>query len=202
MTAKRCFDFLGSLILIIFLAPVMLSASIIAVVVMGRPIIFSQQRPGKNEKLFTLYKFRTMNNDVDKQGNLLSDEQRITKFGRFLRKTSIDELPQLFCVLRGDISLVGPRPLLIDYLALYSREQHRRHDVLPGITGFAQVNGRNGLTWEEKFSMDVWYVDHRTFWLDMKILLLTVWKVIKQENTSPADSETVSPFAGSGKSTT
>ena len=165
---------------------------------MGRPIIFTQQRPGLSGKPFTIYKFRTMNDERDAQGNLLPDEQRLTRFGKFLRKTSLDELPELFNVLKGDMSLVGPRPLLMEYLPLYSAEQARRHEVKPGITGWAQINGRNTLAWEDKFNLDVWYVDHLSFWLDVKILFITLLKVFKREGISQDGQATVEKFRGNG----
>lgn len=167
-------------------------------IVHGKPVLFRQNRPGYQSSLFTVYKFRTMNNARDKQGNLLPDEQRLTRLGRFLRSSSLDELPELFNVLRGEMSLVGPRPLFKHYLERYSPEQARRHEVLPGITGWAQVNGRNALDWEEKFRLDVWYVDNWSFGLDLKILLLTLWKVIKREGISQPGHATAEEFMGSG----
>ncbi len=167
----------------------------------GAPVLFKQARPGRGGKIFTLYKFRTMRNDVDKQGNPLPDAERLTPWGRFLRSTSLDELPELFNVLRGEMSLVGPRPLLVEYLPRYTPEQARRHEVLPGITGWAQINGRNALTWEEKFRLDVWYVDHWSLWLDVKILALTVWKVLRREGINAPGSETAEPFLGSSEQT-
>lgn len=161
----------------------------------GRPF-FTQQRPGKNGKIIKLIKFRTMRDAFDKNGNQLPDKYRITKVGRFIRSVSIDELPQLINVLKGDMSLVGPRPLLIDYLPLYSPEQARRHEVRPGITGWAQVNGRNTLSWEEKFAMDVWYVNNLSLLLDIRILLLTIVKVLKREGINAAEAGTMSPFTG------
>ncbi len=167
----------------------------------GAPVLFKQARPGRGGKIFTLYKFRTMRNDVDKHGNPLPDAERLTPWGRFLRSTSLDELPELFNVLRGEMSLVGPRPLLVEYLPRYTPEQARRHEVLPGITGWAQINGRNALTWEEKFRLDVWYVDHWSLWLDVKILALTVWKVLRREGINAPGSETAEPFLGSSEQT-
>lgn len=164
--------------------------------VIGSPILFTQVRPGLNGKLFTLYKFRSMSNQMDNQGDLLPDHLRLTSFGKFLRKFSLDELPQLINVLKGDLSLVGPRPLLNEYLPLYTEEQAKRHLVKPGITGWAQVNGRNALTWEEKFRLDVWYVHHRTFLLDIKILFLTAMKVLQSEGINQAGSATVEKFKG------
>ncbi len=164
---------------------------------MGRPVLFKQQRPGLHGEIFSIYKFRTMTNNRDNEGNLLPNDQRITKLGRFLRKLSLDELPQLFNVLKGDISLVGPRPLLVEYLDHYTPEQARRHDVKPGITGWAQVNGRNAITWEEKFKYDVWYVDNQSILLDLKILFLTVVKVFKREGINSANEQFVEKFKGS-----
>lgn len=165
---------------------------------MGRPVLFKQQRPGLHGKIFSINKFRTMTNAKDEQGNLLPNDQRITKLGQFLRKLSLDELPQLFNVLKGDLSLVGPRPLLVEYLDLYTPEQARRHDVKPGITGWAQVNGRNAITWEEKFKHDVWYVDNQSFWLDLKILLMTALKVIKSDGVNKSENVTMEKFKGTG----
>jgi len=164
---------------------------------LGKPIIFTQVRPGLASRPFKMIKFRTMNNQCDTDGNLLPDAQRLTSFGRFLRSTSLDELPELWNVIKGDMSLVGPRPLLMEYLPLYSPEQARRHEVRPGITGWAQVNGRNALSWEEKFKLDVWYVDNRTFWLDLKILLMTVKKVFVRDGISADGEATMSKFQGS-----
>ncbi len=163
---------------------------------LGSPILFRQQRPGLHGKPFTLLKFRTMTDARDADGNLLPDEKRLTRFGQFLRRTSLDELPELFNVLRGDMSLVGPRPLLMHYLDLYTPEQARRHEVKPGITGWAQINGRNALSWEEKFELDVWYVDHVSLWLDLKILALTVWKVLRREGISQEGHATMAQFTG------
>lgn len=163
---------------------------------LGSPIIFKQQRPGLHGKPFYLYKFRTMTDERDEKGELFPDHVRLTPFGQFLRKYSLDELPQLFNVLKGDISLVGPRPLLMEYLELYTPEQARRHEVKPGITGWAQVNGRNAISWEEKFKLDVWYVDHQSFWLDLKILFLTVLKVLRSEGISQQGHVTMEKFTG------
>lgn len=194
---KRLMDILVSLIaIIIFLTPIIIIALYI-LLRMDSPIIFKQKRPGLKGKPFYIYKFRTMTNETDKNGNLLSNEDRITKLGEILRKLSLDELPQLFNVLKGDISLVGPRPLLMEYLPLYNKEQARRHDVKPGITGWAQVNGRNAISWEDRFELDVWYVDNQSFWLDVKILFLTVLKVFKRENINPDDKKFVDKFKGS-----
>ena len=193
---KRLFDLLLTSLALVLLSPVMLVVSILIAIKLGFPILFRQSRPGYQEEIFTIYKFRTMRNAADAEGNDLPDEQRLTKFGKFLRSTSLDELPELFNVVKGDMSLVGPRPLLIQYLPLYNAEQARRHDVLPGITGWAQVNGRNALTWQEKFEFDVWYVDHWTFWLDLKILALSLGKVLKREGISQPGQATAEPFQG------
>lgn len=174
----------------------MLATAILVRYKLGSPILFKQQRPGLHGKPFYLYKFRTMTDERDENGKLLPDHLRLTSFGKFLRKYSLDELPQLFNVLKGDISLVGPRPLLMEYLELYTPEQARRHEVKPGITGWAQVNGRNAISWEEKFKLDVWYVDNRTFWLDIKILFLTVIKVLKKEGINQSEYVTMEKFAG------
>ena len=194
---KRIFDLIVSIILLlIFIIPILL-ISIVVLISMGSPILFKQKRPGLHGKPFYIYKFRRMTNETDEHGNVLPTEQRITKLGKVLRKLSLDELPQLFNVLKGDISLVGPRPLLMEYLPLYNEEQARRHEVKPGITGWAQVNGRNAITWEERFELDVWYVDNQSFWLDIKILLLTVLKVFKREGINPEDKQFVEKFQGS-----
>lgn len=194
---KRIFDLIVSItLLFIFIIPILL-ISIVVLIRMGSPILFKQKRPGLHGKPFYIYKFRTMTNETDEHGNLLPNEQRITKLGKVLRKLSLDELPQLFNVLKGDISLVGPRPLLMEYLPLYNEEQARRHEVKPGITGWAQVNGRNAITWEERFELDVWYVDNQSFWLDIKILFLTVLKVFKREGINPEDKQFVDKFRGS-----
>ncbi|UQZ85705.1 putative sugar transferase EpsL [Paenibacillus konkukensis] len=194
---KRMLDVVTAAVLLVFLS---LLIGVVAVLVrwkLGSPVVFRQQRPGLHGKPFMLYKFRTMNDAKDRDGNLLPDSIRLTPFGQFLRKYSLDELLQLVNVLKGDLSLVGPRPLLMDYLPLYTQEQSRRHDVRPGITGWAQVNGRNGISWEEKFKLDVWYVDHRSFALDLKILALTFLKVVKSEGISHANHVTMERFSGS-----
>ncbi|WP_252502003.1 sugar transferase [Sporosarcina sp. Marseille-Q4943] len=198
---KRVFDFSVSLIAILLLSPVFVAIALLVRWKIGTPVLFKQKRPGLNEVPFYIYKFRSMTNDTDQTGKLLPNEQRITKFGRLLRKTSLDELPQLFNVLKGDISLVGPRPLLMDYLDLYSPEQSRRHHVLPGITGWAQINGRNAISWEEKFEYDVWYVDNHSIWLDIKILLLTMKKVFKSEGVNKSENITMDKFKGSDHKT-
>jgi sugar transferase EpsL len=177
--------------------PVMVTVGILVSRKLGTPIIFKQLRPGLNEKPFYIYKFRTMTDERDSEGGLLPDANRLTSFGKFLRKYSLDELPQFFNVLKGELSLVGPRPLLMEYLPLYTNEQAKRHQVKPGITGWAQVNGRNGLTWDEKFELDLWYVEHQSFLLDLKILYLTLIKVIKSEGIQNEGHATMPVFTGS-----
>jgi sugar transferase EpsL len=181
MMLKRVFDIIVAISSLLILLPVLAVVAVAIYVKMGRPIIFSQIRPGIHGAPFKMFKFRTMLQSTDKTGALLSDEMRLTRFGKFLRSTSLDELPELWNVLKGDMSLVGPRPLLMEYLPLYSAEQARRHEVKPGITGWAQVNGRNALSWDEKFVLDVWYVDNQTFFLDAKILCKTILKVLSRE---------------------
>ena len=194
---KRLFDFILALFLIILFSPIYLIVSILILVKMGSPILFKQQRPGLNEKIFGIYKFRTMTNEKDKNGELLSDEKRLLGVGKFIRSTSLDELPQIFNVLKGEMSFVGPRPLLIEYLPLYNEEQKRRHNVKPGITGWAQVNGRNAISWEQKFEYDVWYVQNQSFLLDMKILWMTFLKVVKRSDISSDTAVTMEKFKGS-----
>ncbi len=194
--SKRIFDLVLTVIALVLLSPILAVLALLVWYFHGRPILFRQVRPGYLGKPFMLYKFRSMTNARDAQGNLLPDDQRLTRFGRFLRAFSLDELPELFNVLRGEMSLVGPRPLLMRYLPRYSAEQMRRHEVLPGITGWAQVNGRNALTWPQKFSLDVWYVDHRSLWLDVKILVLTVWKVLKREGIDQEGHISAGEFMG------
>ena len=194
---KRCFDILVSAAGLILLSPLLLILALLVRVNLGSPVFFRQERPGLHEKIFRLYKFRSMRDAMDKNGNELPDEQRLGRFGRLLRASSLDELPELFNVLKGEMSLVGPRPLLVKYLPLYNAEQHRRHDVLPGITGWAQTHGRNAISWEEKFKLDVWYVDHWTPWLDLKILFLTVKKVFIREGISSENQATTEEFKGS-----
>ena len=196
-TIKRIFDVTVSALGLILLSPLLLILAILVRINLGAPVFFRQERPGLNEKIFMLYKFRSMKNALDSKGNLLPDEARLSRFGKLLRASSLDELPELFNVLKGEMSLVGPRPLLVKYLELYSPEQHRRHEVLPGITGWAQVNGRNALGWEERFRMDVWYVDHWTPILDLKILLMTVKKVFVHEGISTENQATMEEFKGS-----
>lgn len=193
---RRFLDFIISLCALVVLFPVVIVVALIIRFKLGAPILFFQERPGLNGKIFNMMKFRTMLDGNDKYGNLLPDDERMTKFGSILRSTSLDELPSLFNVLKGDMSLIGPRPLLVQYLPLYSSEQARRHEVRPGITGWAQVNGRNAISWEEKFALDVWYIDNRSFCLDIKILLLTVKKVFVREGISAAGEATMSKFTG------
>jgi len=194
---KRILDLLvSSFAMILLIIPILIIALIIKNK-LGSPITFKQKRPGLNEKPFYVYKFRTMTDERDENGELFPDDIRLTKTGKIIRKLSLDELPQLFNVLKGDLSLVGPRPLLMEYLPLYTKEQARRHDVKPGITGWAQVNGRNAISWEEKFEYDVWYVDHQSFWLDLKILFLTVLKVFKSEGINQEGQATIEKFQGS-----
>ncbi|PLY05597.1 MAG: lipid carrier--UDP-N-acetylgalactosaminyltransferase [Arcobacter sp.] len=193
---KNIFDKLLALFLIILFLPIYIVVSFLILKKMSKPIFFRQKRPGLNGKIFGIYKFRTMTNEVDSKGELLSDEQRLVGIGKFIRSTSLDELPQLFNVLKGEMSFVGPRPLLIEYLDLYNNEQKRRHDVKPGIKGWAQVNGRNAISWEQKFEYDVWYVDNQSFLLDMKILWMTFLKVIKRSDISSSSSVTMEKFQG------
>jgi lipopolysaccharide/colanic/teichoic acid biosynthesis glycosyltransferase len=197
---KRIFDCSAALCGLVLVSPLLLPLSALVWLSMGRPILFRQQRPGRFAKPFLLLKFRTMSERRDAGGKLLPDADRLTLVGRLLRATSLDELPQLWNVFRGDISLVGPRPLLMQYLDRYTPEQARRHDVMPGITGWAQVNGRNALTWEQKFSLDVWYVDHWSLWLDIKILFLTVGKVFRRHGISNANHATMPEFMGNSHS--
>ena len=196
LDAKRILDLLLAIAGILILSPVMLIIALLIGLKIGTPIIFRQQRPGYHGKPFWVYKFRTMTNAHDSQGSLLPDTQRITRLGHFLRSTSLDELPEMFNVLRGEMSWVGPRPLLMQYLERYSPEQARRHEVLPGITGWAQINGRNALTWEEKFKLDIWYVDHTSFWLDIKILFISVIKVLRREGINQPGRSTTDEFMG------
>jgi lipopolysaccharide/colanic/teichoic acid biosynthesis glycosyltransferase len=193
---KRIFDFTLATIGLLLLAPIIILVIVLVRVKLGAPIFFCQIRPGKDGEPFTMYKFRTMVDARDKEGNLLHDKDRLTGFGQFLRASSLDELPELWNVIKGEMSLVGPRPLLVEYLPLYSEEQARRHEVKPGITGWAQVNGRNAISWEEKFKLDVWYVDHQSVWLDVKILWLTVAKVCKRDGVSAEGHVTTEKFDG------
>ena len=193
---KRIFDFTASLCGLILLSPILIVVALLIRLNLGSPIFFTQDRVGKNNKVFKMIKFRSMKDGVDKDGNLLPDEMRLTKFGRILRSTSLDELPELINVLKGDMSLIGPRPLLVDYLPLYSEDQIRRHNVLPGLTGWAQINGRNNLSWNEKFNLDVWYVDNWSLILDIKIFFLTIYKVFKREGISQDGNVTMERFNG------
>ncbi len=194
---KSLFDKTLALFLIILFSPIYIVVSLLIFFKMGSPILFRQKRPGYKEKIFGIYKFRTMTNEKDANGNLLPDDKRLVGIGKFIRSTSLDELPQLFNVLKGEMSFVGPRPLLKEYLPLYNEKQKRRHDVKPGITGWAQVNGRNAISWEQKFDYDVWYVDNQSFWLDIKILWLTFLKVVKRSDISSSTSSTMEKFTGS-----
>ncbi|MEX0606020.1 MAG: sugar transferase [Marinobacter sp.] len=193
---KRIFDILTSTAALMALLPFIVTVALFIRRKLGPPVFFRQTRPGKNGKSFQMIKFRTMLDAVDAQGNPLPDSERMTPFGQFLRSSSLDELPELWNVLKGDMSLVGPRPLLMEYLPLYSAEQFRRHEVPPGVTGWAQVNGRNAISWEDKFKLDVWYVDNRSFWLDLKILFLTVKKVLVRDGISGEGEPTMSKFTG------
>ena len=193
---KRIFDLVITFFGLPLLLPVITLTALILISKLGLPIFFKQSRPGLNRKIFNIYKFRTMTNERDKDGILLPDELRLTKFGKFLRSTSLDELPSLWNVLKSDMSLVGPRPLLLEYLPLYSTQQARRHEVKPGITGWAQINGRNAITWGEKFDLDVWYVDNKSIWLDIKILWLTVKKVIMRDGINQVGQSTMESFKG------
>ena len=194
---KRPMDFILSLMAIIVLSPVLMIVAFLVRVKLGSPVLFKQKRPGLNEKIFTMYKFRTMTDEKDDNGELLPDSVRLTKFGRMLRSTSLDELPELFNILKGDMSIVGPRPLLIQYLELYNDHQKRRHEVRPGLSGYAQVNGRNAISWEDKFNLDVDYVDNVSFIGDWKIIFLTIKKVFVKEGISSDTSVTMEPFRGS-----
>ncbi|MCL5289509.1 MAG: sugar transferase [Firmicutes bacterium] len=193
---KRIFDLLVSIMLLTLLFPVIALTALLIFLKLGSPVLFKQKRPGLYGKPFYIFKFRTMTEQRDEQGDLLQDNLRLTPLGTLIRRLSLDELPQLYCVIKGDISIVGPRPLLMEYLPLYSLDQARRHEVKPGITGWAQVNGRNAISWEEKFVLDVWYVDNRSFWLDLKIIWLTVLKVIKSEGINQQGQATVDKFRG------
>ena len=193
---KPLIDFTAALTLLLLLSPVILMTVFLVLIFLGRPIFFTQQRPGQDEKTFIIYKFRTMRDDVDPQGELLPDEQRLGRLGKVMRSLSLDELPQLLNMLKGEMSLIGPRPLLIEYIALYDEKQRHRHDVRPGITGWAQVNGRNAISWDEKFKYDVYYVNNLTWRLDLKIFWLTLTKVIKREDISSQEHVTVEKFNG------
>ena len=193
---KESVDRIFALLALILLSPLLLLVSLLIYIEMKSPVLFRQQRPGYRKKPFYLIKFRTMTTSRDSRGHLLTDAQRITPLGRLLRTTSIDELPELINILHGDMSFIGPRPLLMQYLPLYSSEQARRHDVKPGFSGLAQINGRNAISWDEKFRLDVWYVNHQNFWLDLRIFLVTIWKVIRREGISADGEATMAPFSG------
>lgn len=197
---KRLLDFTLSFLALIILSPVLLVTAVLVRIKLGSPIIFHQERPGKSEKIFRLYKFRSMTDECDENGNLLPDNERLTCFGKILRSTSLDELPELWNILRGDMSIVGPRPLLVKYLPLYNEEQRHRHDVRPGLTGWAQANGRNAISWEEKFKLDVWYVQHISFWVDVKVIFMTVKKVFCRDGISSETSVTMEEFSGTKES--
>jgi lipopolysaccharide/colanic/teichoic acid biosynthesis glycosyltransferase len=193
---KRLLDILISFCALVVLSPVFLIVAILVRVKLGKPVIFKQKRPGKNEKIFTLYKFRTMTDKKDENGKLLPDEERLTKFGNFLRSSSLDELPELVNILKGDMSLVGPRPLLVDYLELYNEKQKHRHDVRPGLTGLAQINGRNNTTWEKRFEDDLKYIENITFFEDARIFFMTFFKVLKKEGITQDGNATMERFMG------
>jgi sugar transferase EpsL len=199
MTAKRLLDLLIVLLAIPVAIPILILTALLVRWRLGSPVLFRQLRPGKHGRPFQLVKFRSMLPETDAAGLALSDEDRLPAFGRFLRSTSLDELPEIWNVLKGEMSLVGPRPLLPEYLALYSPEQARRHEVPPGLTGWAQINGRNGLSWEDKFRLDVWYVDNRSLWLDLRILMLTIVRVLKRDGISAAGKSTMPPFRGTSR---
>jgi lipopolysaccharide/colanic/teichoic acid biosynthesis glycosyltransferase len=194
---KRTMDIAVAAAACLVLAPLLAVLAVLIRIKLGAPVLFRQQRPGLGGKPFWLIKFRSMRDAVDEAGNPLPDDQRLTRFGALLRRSSLDELPELWNVIRGDMSLVGPRPLLMQYLPLYTAEQRQRHDVRPGVTGWAQVNGRNAISWEDKFKLDVWYVQHRTFWLDLRILAITVLRVVRPQGISAAGHVTTAPFQGS-----
>ena len=200
LMAKRLLDLAGALVGLVILAPLILVIALAIRATMGGPVFFRQIRPGREACPFTLLKFRTMNDSTDVRGELLPDAQRLTRFGTFLRRCSLDELPQLWNVLRGDMSLVGPRPLMMQYLERYTPEQARRHEVPPGITGWAQINGRNSVKWEDRFRLDLWYVEHRSFLLDLRILALTAWRVVKREGISQQGHSTMPEFMGTQQS--
>ncbi|MGD0596394.1 MAG: sugar transferase [Sedimentisphaerales bacterium] len=199
---KRLFDIITSAAGLIVISPLLMVLVVLVRLKLGSPILFCQQRPGLGGKTFIIYKFRTMTDQCDASGNLLPDSQRLPAFGRFLRSTSFDELPELLNVLKGDMSIVGPRPLMMKYLGRYSPEQARRHEVKPGITGWAQINGRNAISWEDKFKLDVWYVDHWTLWLDMKIILKSIWMVITREGITQQGRATMDEFMGTRQNDT
>jgi lipopolysaccharide/colanic/teichoic acid biosynthesis glycosyltransferase len=193
---KRIFDFIIALVLLTLLLPLLILISILVNLFIGKPVFYIQQRPGLNCKIFKMVKFRTMLDRFDSSGNILSDEIRLTGFGKFLRSSSLDELPELWNVLKGDMSLVGPRPLLVEYIPLYSGQHSRRHNVKPGITGWAQINGRNSISWEDKFDLDIWYVDNYSFWIDLKILYTTIFKVLGRKDINNNENVTMTKFKG------
>jgi sugar transferase EpsL len=197
---KPLLDKIIGLMALVVLSPLLLGLALLVRLNLGSPILFYQQRPGLHGKPFQILKFRTMNDAKDATGNLLPDAERLTPFGKFLRSTSLDELPELWNVVKGDMSMVGPRPLLMEYLPLYNARQTRRHEVRPGLTGWAQVNGRNNLRWEARLEMDVWYIDNQSFWLDLKILWMTLWTVLKRRGINREGCATMEPFRGSGQS--
>lgn len=197
MLVKRLLDIIISSIVLIVLSPLILLIYVLILINLGSPAFFVQERVGKDNKVFKMIKFRTMKDERDKNGNLLSDNERVTKFGSFLRSFSLDELPELINIIKGDMSLVGPRALLVQYLECYNDEQIRRHEVIPGLTGWAQINGRNSITWSEKFKLDVWYIDNWSLWLDIKIFFLTFWKVVKREGINQSETVTMEYFNGS-----
>ena len=194
--SKRLFDLTFALIALVILSPIILVTAILVRIFLGTPVLFKQQRPGYKGRPFFIYKFRSMTNRLSPDGSLLPDAERLTRFGRLLRSLSLDELPELFNIVRGEMSFVGPRPLLMEYLPLYSPKQARRHDVIPGLTGWAQVNGRNAIDWPTRLAMDTWYVDHWSFWLDIKIIFLTVWKAVLREGVNQEGQSTVEYFKG------
>jgi sugar transferase EpsL len=196
---KRIFDIVLSVAAVVLLSPLLVFSAVVIRLKMGSPVLFRQQRPGLGGKGFVIYKFRTMTNEYDEAGRFLPDEQRLPTFGRFLRSTSLDELPELFNVLKGDMSIVGPRPLMMKYLSRYTPEQTRRHEVKPGVTGWAQINGRNAISWEDRFKLDVWYVDNHSLWLDLRILLRTIAAVFKREGITQQGRATMDEFMGTPK---
>lgn len=196
---KRVFDIFLSGFALLILSPLFILLTIMVRVKLGSPVFFKQQRPGKNEKVFTMYKFRTMTDEKDEEGNLLPDEKRLTRFGKFLRATSLDELPEIWNIFKGDMSIIGPRPLLVQYLPLYNEFQKRRHEVKPGLTGHAQVSGRNAISWDEKFEKDMEYIDNISFWLDIKIFFKTIKKVLKKDDISQEGQATMEYFMGNDK---
>lgn len=195
---KRVFDLTFAGVLIVLLMPILIIIGVAVAANMGRPVFFQQLRAGLNGRPFYMYKFRTMTNTCDENGILLPPDERITAFGRFLRSTSFDELPELFNIIKGDMSMVGPRPLILKYLDRYTPEERRRHEVKPGLTGWAQINGRNAITWEERFALDIWYVDNHSLWLDIKIIVLTIWKVLTRQGVSSSEDISMPEYMGKG----